>query len=178
MKFADIGISMVGASRSQRRMRRQELWAKAQKSAHDPRSGKPHWPLIYLIDRYENGPNGCWNYSGSKNKQGYGIICLRIDGKATTVAVSRLMWMHVYGKPPEGLDVLHRCDNPACIRPSHLWLGTHTDNMRDMIAKGRAYWQQEGLAQNPAQSFWERYRRNEVPYLGKYHRERFPDFKP
>jgi hypothetical protein len=49
----------------------------------------------------------------------------------------RVIWEEVFGPIPDGMLVLHRCDNPPCINPAHLFLGTHTDNMRDRAAKGR-----------------------------------------
>jgi hypothetical protein len=49
----------------------------------------------------------------------------------------RVSWVEANGPIPDGLCVLHRCDNRACVRPEHLFLGTHLDNIRDMMAKGR-----------------------------------------
>ena len=53
----------------------------------------------------------------------------------------RWAWMLVHGSIPDGLHVLHRCDNPPCFRPSHLFLGTDADNARDMASKGRSKFQ-------------------------------------
>ncbi len=75
---------------------------------------------------------GCWIWMGG-NCRGYGHI--KVKGK--TKKTHRVAWELAYGPIPEGLFVLHHCDVPPCANPDHLFLGTHTDNMRDMIAKGR-----------------------------------------
>lgn len=76
----------------------------------------------------------CWVFMGARNRDGYGHIRRSgFSGKA-----HRYVWLQAVGPIPDGLHVLHTCDNPACVRPSHLWLGTHRDNMQDMLRKGRA----------------------------------------
>lgn len=75
----------------------------------------------------------CWIWSGATNRHGYGQI--RIDGR--NVAAHRLAWEFEHGPIPEGMNVLHSCDNPPCIRGAHLWLGTMADNSQDMASKGR-----------------------------------------
>jgi hypothetical protein len=77
--------------------------------------------------------NNCWNFTGYRNPYGYGNI--RIDGK--TKLAHRAMWEEVFGEIPAGMYACHKCDNPACINPDHLFLGTNLDNVRDMKNKGR-----------------------------------------
>jgi hypothetical protein len=81
---------------------------------------------------------GCWEWTGAVLNRAwpYGVIQRGQRGEGTIVA-SRLSWELANGPISDGLWVLHRCDNPRCVRPSHLFLGTDSDNKRDMIAKGR-----------------------------------------
>jgi predicted XRE-type DNA-binding protein len=74
----------------------------------------------------------CWKWTGTL-WHGYG----RIWARDRYLAVHRYSWMLHYGTIPEGLYVLHYCDNPACVRPDHLFLGTHQDNMDDCTQKDR-----------------------------------------
>ncbi len=81
------------------------------------------------------GPS-CWEWhgAGSRGVHPYGTFGVQ----GATVRAHRFSWELHAGKIPEGIYVLHRCDNPRCIRPDHLFLGTQADNVADMIAKGRA----------------------------------------
>jgi hypothetical protein len=77
---------------------------------------------------------GCWNWQGARNSDGYGNTT--IDNKS--VGAHRAAYMAFKGEIPKGMSICHKCDNPACCNPDHLFLGTHTDNIRDMHVKGRA----------------------------------------
>lgn len=78
--------------------------------------------------------SGCWNWTGALYDQGYGRFYL--DGKI--VPAHRYSWqIHFYEKVPDHLVVRHKCDNPRCVNPLHLELGTHADNVADMDARGR-----------------------------------------
>jgi hypothetical protein len=79
--------------------------------------------------------DACWEWQGSVLRGGYGSVGI-IDGKAWSA--HRLSWVLAFGEIPEGMCVCHRCDNPGCVRPSHLFLGTYRDNNSDKEAKGRA----------------------------------------
>jgi len=76
---------------------------------------------------------GCHNWNKCVTIDGYGQI--KINGKSERV--HRVYYELHKGKIPEGMYVCHRCDNPKCCNPEHLFLGTHQDNMDDMMAKGR-----------------------------------------
>ncbi len=75
----------------------------------------------------------CWHWPGTSfSPHGYGN-CNRNGQKIA----SRATWVETYGPIPEGMWVLHKCDNPPCVRPSHLYLGTPARNTRDMVERGR-----------------------------------------
>lgn len=75
----------------------------------------------------------CWLWQGTKNPNGYGHM--RVQGHFRSA--HRLAWEYSNGPIPPGLFVCHTCDTPLCMKPDHLFLGTHQDNMKDMARKGR-----------------------------------------
>ncbi len=77
---------------------------------------------------------GCWEWTGATGQHGYGQ--LRIAGRLHTAP--RIMFYLTRGYLPA--CVCHRCDNPGCVNPTHLFGGTHSDNMRDCVRKGRHHW--------------------------------------
>ena len=82
-----------------------------------------------FVSKTEN----CWDWTGSKANYGYGQ--LSINGKP--VRANRYSWILHNGEIPTGLMICHKCDNPSCVNPEHLFLGDQTANMQDMISKKR-----------------------------------------
>ena len=83
-------------------------------------------------------PEGCWEFvglPGRRHKERDHRGSYIFEGKVQKA--SRVSWQLEHGEIPEGMFVCHHCDNPKCVRPDHLFLGTHADNMRDMVEKGR-----------------------------------------
>ena len=91
----------------------------------------------YTKSFYQSGPNECWEWLGAKDKDGYGTFTILKDGKRLKFRVHRISYLLEIGKFDFKLLVLHTCDNPPCVNPKHLFLGTHLDNTRDCIRKGR-----------------------------------------
>ena len=79
----------------------------------------------------------CWIWTKSLNGLGYGRIGRTRNGKPTWRLAHRVSYEHFVGPIPKGMFVLHRCDTPPCVNPDHLFLGTHAENMHDMLTKGR-----------------------------------------
>ena len=92
-----------------------------------------------VIDRFwskvdvDLNNNSCWEWTAYRNKDGYGILTIN----KKRFRANRVAYMIERGDIPEGMHVCHRCDNPPCVSPNHLFLGTRSDNMQDMLSKGR-----------------------------------------
>lgn len=109
----------------------------------DYKARKRGEPTMLLRDRLYgkmrvNPYTGCWEWQGYK-RNGYGRITTgsRTDGTRRTSSTHRVSYELEYGEIPEGMEVCHKCDNPSCINPKHLFLGTRQDNVNDREAKGR-----------------------------------------
>jgi hypothetical protein len=87
---------------------------------------KDFWERVQKSD-------GCWLWLGPRDKRGYGVVN---RGHHKTFA-HRHAYENVHGLIPTGMCICHHCDNPPCVNPSHLFIGTHADNMRDRDRKGR-----------------------------------------
>jgi hypothetical protein len=93
---------------------------------HTERINGRFWKCVNKLD-------GCWEWTGSPDSAGYGMFSLYgVHYKA-----HRMSWFLHHGPIPDELCVLHTCDNPCCVRPDHLFLGTMGDNNRDKVSKNR-----------------------------------------
>jgi hypothetical protein len=98
---------------------------KAKRQSVDPASLYPR----VMAAGWHTTADGCWEYAGTRVSTGY--------GSAGYHQAHRVVWAHHNGPIPPGMVIRHRCDNPPCVNPDHLDLGTYRDNSRDMVRRGR-----------------------------------------
>lgn len=84
--------------------------------------------------RYKKLDSGCWEWTGTTNDYGYGIFLLPGE---VPIRAHRFSYTRTYGQIPDGMVILHTCDNPPCVNPEHLRLGTKADNNKDTAIKRR-----------------------------------------
>ncbi len=100
----------------------------AQKSHAKRTTAETFWKQVE-----KKGPDECWLFTGRKNEDGYG----QIGYHGQNTSAHRVSYIFEKGEIPKGFVVMHTCDNPPCVNPRHLKLGTQQQNIEDMVKKGR-----------------------------------------
>lgn len=91
--------------------------------------------IVWIEKRTTKNAYGCWEWNLCRDRNGYGKTGLSRNGQTHWWRAHRIAWTLAHGYTP--LMVLHKCDNPCCCNPEHLFVGTALDNNRDSVAKGR-----------------------------------------
>jgi len=107
-------------------------WYAARKKAQATNTRK--MPLFDRFNVWIHKTESCWNWTGTIHRHGYGMVC--VGGRAKIA--SRVSYELFVSAIPDGMQVLHKCDNRMCVNPDNLFLGTNSDNVQDRVAKGRS----------------------------------------
>lgn len=95
-------------------------------------------PLVNWWSKVAIADDACWPWSAGRDADGYGKFAIGLGGKKQQhIRAHRFAYEQFIGPIPDGMVVCHRCDNPPCVRPDHLFLGTPLDNNNDKVSKGR-----------------------------------------
>jgi hypothetical protein len=120
--------------------------------------------LARFYKKVSKQSTGCWEWTASRDNNGYGYF--KHDGMGRA---HRWSAKYIAGLDVEDKLVCHRCDNPCCVNPEHLFIGLEQDNIKDMIDKNRAWWQQ---SQGKRSAFTEEHKKNMSIAQTKRHKAR------
>lgn len=125
------GCGKVGKLKRGMCMKHYTRWIRYGDPLRERRNLAHRFASKYRID----DASGCWIWTAATTRFGYGVLQLGVKKQEKAHRVS---WELFNGRIQDGLMIRHRCDTPNCVNPNHLQLGTHDDNMRDMVARGRS----------------------------------------
>lgn len=130
MKLEDTSLGSVQKAVRKPALRRRMLLDETENWVVAPRSIERFWNRVQKSDE-------CWNHAGCKSWDGHSVACINSNHGRMNVGAHRLSWFLHNGPIPFGSIICHRCDNPSCVNPMHLYAGTDASNVNDCESRGR-----------------------------------------